>query len=246
MALREELEATGLKLFRWRSYFPLFLLFLLIPAIASFRYPDGRHSLDLFWEAACFSISLLGLLVRAIAIGYVPSGTSRRGTRAPHAEALNTSGMYSALRHPLYLGNYLMWLGVTMFPRVWWCPVITSFAFFIYYERIMFAEEEFLRRKFGAQWLDWASRTPAIIPSIRSWKSTGLRFSLWNVLKREYSALFALVASFTFLEIVGDFFARGELTVDVVWGATFATSAVLWIVLRSLKGKTKLFGVTLR
>ena len=62
---------------------------------------------------------------------------------------LNTSGLYSVVRHPLYLGNYLMWLGVALFSRTWWAPVIVSLVFWLYYERIMFAEEEFLRRQFG-------------------------------------------------------------------------------------------------
>jgi len=75
--------------------------------------------------------------------GYAPRGTSGRHTLRQEAKRLNSSGMYSLLRHPLYLGNALMWLGISLFVHVWWVVVISMLIFWIYYERIMFAEEEF-------------------------------------------------------------------------------------------------------
>ena len=45
--------------------------------------------------------------------------------------------------------------------KVWWLPVIYSLAFWIYYERIMFAEEAFLRQKFGETYRRWAATTPS-------------------------------------------------------------------------------------
>ena len=110
------------------------------------------------------------------------------------AESLNTTGLYSVVRHPLYLGNFLMWLGVALFPRSLSFVAAVVFAFWLYYERIMIAEEAFLRERFGERFDAWADRTPAFIPSLRRWTRPRLAFSLRKVLRKEYNGLLAVVA----------------------------------------------------
>ena len=95
------------------------------------------------------SFSVLGFLVRFYTIGTTPKGTSGRNTKEQVADVLNSSGMYSMVRHPLYLGNYLIWLGISLASFNIYFAVIMSLLFWLYYERIMFAEERFLERKFG-------------------------------------------------------------------------------------------------
>jgi protein-S-isoprenylcysteine O-methyltransferase Ste14 len=87
--------------------------------------------------------------------GYVPRGTSGRNTRWQVAETLNTTGMYSIVRNPLYLGNFIIVLGILLFVQVWWIVVIGIVGFWFFYERIVFTEEGFLRRKFGTVFLEW-------------------------------------------------------------------------------------------
>ena len=77
------------------------------------------------------------------------------------------------LRHPLYLGNYFIWLGVAVATFNIYFIVIMSLIFWIYYERIMFAEERFLERKFGNDYLNWSNALPAFIPSLLSFKRSG-------------------------------------------------------------------------
>ena len=87
--------------------------------------------------------------VRSYTIGTTPRGTSGRNTEEQVAEQLNSSGIYSTVRHPLYLGNYLMWIGIVLFTKSISFTIIVSLMYWLYYERIMFAEERFLERKFG-------------------------------------------------------------------------------------------------
>jgi protein-S-isoprenylcysteine O-methyltransferase Ste14 len=243
MGLREEFEATGNWLFRRRGYLPLLLFPLLLIATRESAYPSGDHGLDLAWEAFCLLLALVGLALRIGTVGFVPRDTSGRNTGGQLAGSLNTSGFYSVVRHPLYLGNYLMWLGVALFPRSWWAPVIVTLVFWLYYERIMFAEEEFLRRRFGPLYTSWAATTPAFLPRPHLWRRPGARFCLLTVLRREHSTLLALIASLTALELAGDYGYTGRLIVDPVWGTALAVTLVLCLAVRAVKHRTRLLHV---
>ena len=244
MGLREEFEATGNWLFRRRGYLPLLLFPLLLIAARGSTYPVGDHGLDLAWEGVCLLLALIGLALRIGTVGFVPRDTSGRNTGGQLAGSLNTSGLYSVVRHPLYLGNYLMWLGVALFPRSWWAPVIVSLVFWLYYERIMFAEEEFLRRKFGPL-LHLVGRRSRrhFFPRLTLWRRPGTRFSLLTVLRREHSSLLALMASLTALEAASDYAHTGRLIVDPLWGTALAVTLVLCLAVRAVKHRTRLLHV---
>ena len=171
MPLIEEFEAAGSWLFRWRSYLPLLMLLLIPAGLAQFDYPLGSHILDELWEMFCLAVSALGLTVRVVTTGFSATGTSGRQTKEQVAATLNSTGMYSIVRNPLYLGNFLMALGVVMFIRAWWLPLLYAAIFTLYYERIVVAEERFLRHEFGQKFDEWATKTPAFIPRFRQWKS---------------------------------------------------------------------------
>jgi protein-S-isoprenylcysteine O-methyltransferase Ste14 len=243
MGLREEFEATGNWLFRRRGYLPLLLFPLLVAAAGGSAYPSADWRLDLAWEGVCVSLALIGLGLRVATVGFVPRDTSGRNTGGQLAGSLNTSGFYSIVRHPLYLGNYLMWLGVALFPRSWWAPVIVTLVFWLYYERIMFAEEEFLRRKFGSDYTAWAATTPAFLPRVTLWRHPGVRFCFQTVLRREHSSLLALMASLTALEVASDHAYTGRLNVDPVWGSALAATLVLCLAVRVVKHRTRLLHV---
>ncbi len=243
MTLREEFERVGNWLFRWRSYLPLFLAIIVIIGMKDFSYPNQNPTLDLIWEIVCLLVSFFGLGIRIYIIGHAPKGTSERNTRHKEAEILSVTGLYSVVRHPLYLGNFFCWLGISMFPRLWYISVIFIVVFVIYYERIMFAEEEFLRRKFGAQFEDWANKTPAFFPRFRNWVPNLLPFSFRHVLKREYSGLYAVICCFTFLELFGDIILNGNLEFEPMWIVLFSFGTLAYVTLRTVKKKTRILDV---
>jgi len=243
MGLKREFENTGNWLFKWRSYLPLVLFGFLLIGIKDYEYFGKNHLYDQLWELSCLALSFFGLAIRAYTIGQVPKGTSGRNTYAQVAEELNTTGIYSAVRHPLYVGNFFCWLGIAMFVHSVWIGIICILAFWLYYERIMFAEEEFLRRKFGKSFEQWASKTPAFIPNVKNWTPANLPFSWRNVLKREYSGFFAIIASFTLLEVLGDVVVSGKIEFDLTWAIIFLLGLTTYLVLRTLKKKTSILVV---
>jgi Phospholipid methyltransferase len=182
--------------------------------------------------------------MRVATVGRAPGGTSgRRTVGGPSASALNTTGMYSVVRHPLYLGNYFQWLGVAMIPRNPWVAVTVSLAFWIYYERIMFAEEEYLRRTFGAEFERWAAETPAFIPDFARWKSAALPFCWRTAIQREHSGAFGLVVAFAFVCVLQDAVSARHFTMDPFWFIAVALATVTYATLRLVSRRTKLLRV---
>jgi len=237
MPLREEHERAGNWLFRWRSYLPLLVLGLALIGMRDFTYFLNDPRWDQVWKAICLAVSFAGLGVRAHVIGYVPEGTSGRNTLSQKAVYLNVSGLYSIVRHPLYLGNFLIWFGMLLCVQQWMLGVICVLIFWLYYERIMFAEEEFLRREFGEDYVTWASRTPCFFPRVSQWKPPEKPFSWRKVLKDEYSGFFAIVATFTVLEVISDWVVVGQIKLDVGWAVFFLLGLIIYLTLRTMKKK---------
>lgn len=243
MPLREEFERSGNWLFRRRSWLPMLLYPFAIAILYFYRdrtYPCLTNS---SWSLFCLFVSFAGLFIRALTVGQTPKGTSGRNTEKQVAECLNHTGIYSVVRHPLYLGNFLMWLGLFLYPGIWWFVALCTLAYWLYYERIMFAEEEFLRRSYSQAYEEWARQTPAFIPRLTGWRPSSLSFSLRNVLKREYNGMFATVVSFTVLNAIGHFFATRHFQVDILWQVVFGLGAVTFLILRSLKKYTNILEI---
>ena len=114
MALVQSFEKQGNFLFKYRGQFPVLLFILSVPFIYLTDYTLINYKEYNVFMFTAISISVLGFLVRFYTIGTTPKGTSGRNTKEQVADVLNSSGMYSMVRHPLYLGNYLIWLGISL------------------------------------------------------------------------------------------------------------------------------------
>jgi protein-S-isoprenylcysteine O-methyltransferase Ste14 len=243
MTLRNTFEKSGSWLFRYRSFLPLLCLPLFGAALVSYKYLWTSHRVNEWWQAVCLLISFSGLAVRVMTIGHAPAGTSGRNTKQQVAFQLSTTGVYSIVRHPLYLGNYLIMLGFTLVFHNAWLACVISCIYALYYERIMMAEEAFLREKFGERFEEWAAVTPAFIPKLHGWKPAALPFCWRTVLQREYNAFFLIVAVFFLLDLVGDSVAERQFKVDMNWFVVFLCGFVIFATLRFLKKRTRILQV---
>ncbi|MCX5702200.1 MAG: isoprenylcysteine carboxylmethyltransferase family protein [Candidatus Omnitrophica bacterium] len=245
MALREDFVKHGSWLFKWRSYLPLlgvplFILALRQTGIVERLFGDSMGD---SWQAFAIVVSFFGFGIRCVTVGYVPRGTSGRNTRSQVARTLNTTGMYSIVRNPLYLGNFIIVFGITLFIQVWWFALVVWTGFWLYYERIVFTEEEFLREKFGDLFLAWAEKTPIIIPRFRNWKKPELSFSFKTVIRREFSTYLSIATTFFFLEVVTNLLAKKRFAVHSSWVIFFIVSLAIYFSSFILKKKTKLIDV---
>jgi protein-S-isoprenylcysteine O-methyltransferase Ste14 len=243
MALQEQMQAQGGFLFRWRSYFPIAVFIPLAIASTQMTWPFGSHFLHNVWAGFCLLVSLTGLLIRALVVGQTPRGTSGRNTAYQVAEQLNTTGIYATVRHPLYLGNYLIALGPMLLPMNVWLPAVFSLAFVLYYERIIIAEENFLRSKFRESFDQWANVTPVIIPRLTNWTKPSLPFSLRNVLRREYTALAQITVTFFCVEVGGHLAIDRQFVVEPIWLAIVGIGVFQYVLFRFLKRHTQVLSV---
>jgi protein-S-isoprenylcysteine O-methyltransferase Ste14 len=241
MALREELVDQGNWLFKHRSYLPIPFLLVVIFALWGAEPIFGSAFLTGVWKLLTVLIASAGAVFRIYTVAFVPKNTSGRNTGKQRAGVLNTTGIYSVVRHPLYVGNFIVMFGLTLYAHNLWLVAVFILLFWVYYERIMIAEETFLQGKFGDQYDEWAKLTPAFIPRWSQWVASDREFSVSMVLRREYSGIFAMVASFTFLELLSNWFQTGTWHLGLIWLYFFFSFFVIYILLRLRKKGFKKF-----
>ncbi|WP_375581094.1 isoprenylcysteine carboxylmethyltransferase family protein [Marivirga tractuosa] len=239
MALQEEFEQQGVWLFKYRGTLPVIILFIgmaiyvyaaLNPELFIIQDPQIKNYFLIF----CIAVSLFGQYIRAYTVGHTPKNTSGRNTGEQVADSLNTTGIYSTVRHPLYVGNFFMWLGPALVTENIWFIVAFILFYWVYYERIMFAEEQFLRRKFKEVYTSWAEKTPAFIPSFKNFVKPNLAFSWKKVLKKEKNGFAAIFIIFCAFDVTAELL-KGTQNFNVYLIIAAAISVLLYLILKALK-----------
>ena len=112
MNLPNSLEKQGEFLFRYRGLFPVLLFVIVVPFI--FLGNNASENNLIVFNFSLF-LTFSGFLLRFYTVGTTLKGTSGRNTKKQVASRLNCTGIYSIVRHPLYLGNFLIWNGISFF-----------------------------------------------------------------------------------------------------------------------------------
>lgn len=243
MALKEEMEQQGNWLFRYRGTLPLIILLV---GIAVFVFDNlkavERGAGPLYGESykyLCLAVCFFGLLIRIITIGYAPRNTSGRNTAGQLADVLNQKGIYATVRHPLYLGNFFMWLGICMLTYNFWFIVAFCFMYWVYYERIMFAEEQFLGRKFGQQYSEWAAVTPAFFPKLGRWKIADQFFNWKKIIRQEKNGLAAIFLLIFLFDAIENFIWTGAWVPQAgFWMLGSGVSVAIYFLIKFLRDHT--------
>lgn len=239
MLLKERLAGLGALFFKYRSYTPVLFALVVFAFLAStsFHYRSGFDSAA--YELCCLAVSLLGFGVRVIAVGYSRGGTSGRNKRGQVAESLNTDGIYSIVRNPLYIGNFFVVLGITLLFPHYEIIAINILLFILFYVPIIFQEEKFLLDKFKDAYVEYCRRTPAIIPNFRLWTRPQLRFNLLRVLYRESGTFTGIIVGFIAIEVVAEYFVAHKVHLDWGWIGFLGVGLVFWAASRLFKRRLK-------
>jgi protein-S-isoprenylcysteine O-methyltransferase Ste14 len=142
----------GAVLFRHRGWLPV--PFLLIPLLA----PGTADAMN--W--------IMGLILIAVGEAIRLAGVAAAGTvtrrRSRTVQRLVTYGIFAWMRNPLYVGNFLIWMGFTVASGVLWFLPVAILLFAVEYTFIVRYEEGVLESIFGAEYLAYKERTPRWFP----------------------------------------------------------------------------------
>ncbi len=238
MALVHEMEATGNWLFKRRSWLPV----ILIIAGIIVMYLANRQAIlfNTRNELIFLGVSVLGEIIRILTVGFAPRGTSGRNTSEGQvADELNVTGIYSVVRHPLYVGNFFLWLGPVLFLRNVGFDMFFLLVYWLYYERIIFAEEQFLRRKFGDVYDKWSETVGPVIPTFHNFKKPSIPFSFRNVVKREYHTFINIFLMFVILDLFRNYFLAQRIFFTPMWLWISVPAGLIWVAVRIISKQTK-------
>ena len=157
------LIAAGQFFFRYRdAVFPvIFVVVALVMRPRPIGPPRLTQALILFGAA----VALLGQAMRLVTIGYDYIERGGKGGNV-YASRLVRGGVYGLSRNPMYVGNALIAIGLTMVMSapLGYATIIPLFLFV--YAAIIAAEEQYLRHTFGAEYDDYCAQVPRLCPSL--------------------------------------------------------------------------------
>ncbi len=199
-------------LFKYRSFTPIPLI---IVVFVIFR-PVELGGQNLYINLAGLFISLVGEALRVIAVGYSFTGTSGRESYL-RADALNTTGIYSVVRNPLYIGNFLIFTGlVVVYANI---LAIVGFALFLIFQYyfVILAEEQYLKETHGSLYEEYCTRVKRIIPIFKNYKRNRNPFNLKKVIFKENDSLFNLLVMYILVLLYKEKYFAGRISSAVVY-----------------------------
>lgn len=187
---------------------------------------------------SCLFCRCGSFFIRFWVIGSVTDGTSGRNTTKQIAEELNTTGVYSLCRNPLYLGNFLIWGALALMTESLFFVALYGAIFALFYERVFMCEEQFLHEKFGKSYEAWVRRTPSFFPSMKHYRASITPFSLKRVLRKEYPGVINFALLILLLETVLEHSEHLKWEFEPYWIVSVLAAVMLGLMLRTLRKKT--------
>ena len=184
--------ATGKFFFQLRDYTPIPLLILLFiyakPTVAS--------------ATLGMLLIFFGELMRVYSVAFIGSISRTRKDRT--GSNLITSGPFSYVRNPLYVANFIIVLGVTVYGAASGIILLTVLLFTLQYHYIVAYEEDILVGSFGEEYENYRKEVPAWFPE----KLPGIKDLEWpdsfsKAIRSERRTMTAIVAIIAVLAIFG-------------------------------------------
>ena len=144
--------SLGETLFKYRDYTPLPLIALL------FIFNDSTVRT----AAAGLIFVVFGELFRIYSVAFI--GSISRTRKGNLGAKLITSGPFSFMRNPLYVGNFFITLGIAIFGGNPYVVALSIVMFSFQYYHIVRYEEGLLFEAFGEEFQKFCQDVPAWIP----------------------------------------------------------------------------------
>lgn len=176
----------------WRTLFFKYRSFTPIPVIVAALI--GAETTPVSYISGLFLL-FSGEALRIWSVRY--AGSATRTTGQVGADELVTNGPFGHVRNPLYIGNFLLSLGILIAAWPWmpWFGLGFVLLYALQYGSIVSLEEQFLREKFTGIYRAYRAGVPRWIPRWRSWgRGDRSPTSLASALRTEKNTLQSEVA----------------------------------------------------
>jgi protein-S-isoprenylcysteine O-methyltransferase Ste14 len=110
-------------------------------------------------------LTLTGLIIRVTSILQLKQQFTFTVTKIESHELIET-GLYKIIRHPGYLGQLIIFLGISVCLSNWISILLMNIPVLLGYLNRINVEEKFMAAHMGQKYLDYQKRTKRLIPSI--------------------------------------------------------------------------------
>ena len=200
----------------------------------------GNYAWDHWWMLFGALVAVAGQCFRLAVIGYAYIKRGGKDGKV-YADDLVIRGFYAHCRNPMYFGNMLIVIGLSLMYNSPATYLIVIPLFSLVYLSIVIAEENYLRQKFGRQYEEYERKVSRFIPN---WK--GLQKSLsefkydWKkALRKDYGNVFVVIFFINVVWAWKNYVAWGP---SAVYSgiAAIACLTVFYFIIRILKKKGQL------
>ncbi|MEF3076459.1 isoprenylcysteine carboxylmethyltransferase family protein [Methylobacter sp. Wu1] len=139
----------------------------------------GSRALDQMLVIIGLMTALAGETLRLATIGlaYIHRGGKNRQV---YATRLVVKGLYSHTRNPMYVGNFLITMGLSLLYGSPLLSLLIFLSFGFVYLAVISAEEDFLRKKFGQEFDHYTKTVNRFWPNLRGLGKTLQEFDHYN------------------------------------------------------------------
>jgi protein-S-isoprenylcysteine O-methyltransferase Ste14 len=167
LALRQKskskITSTGDKGSLWLIYISISLGYFLSFSIGATK--TGRiYHWDAFF-ATGFILILIGLIIRIMALLTLKQFFTYSVSNLENHKLVET-GLYKFIRHPGYLGQLIIFLGISVSMSNWLSVLLMMIPIAIGYTYRIITEEKFMIQQLGEVYLNYIDRTKRLIPGL--------------------------------------------------------------------------------
>ena len=160
---KKEISKSGDKGSIWLLTFAISIGYWLSFIIAATKIGRIYHWNTFFVIGSVLAVT--GLIIRLTSILQLKQQFTYTVTRIENHELIET-GLYKIIRHPGYLGQLIIFLGISTCLSNWLSILLMIIPVFLGYLNRMNIEEKFMVENMGQKYLDYQKRTKRLIPKV--------------------------------------------------------------------------------
>jgi protein-S-isoprenylcysteine O-methyltransferase Ste14 len=235
--------AVGNFFFQYRNgLFPVFFVLAALTFRPSIMF--GSPLADRLIAANGVVFVFLGEAVRLVTIGFEYIHRGGKEGRV-YAGRLVQGGVFGVVRNPMYIGNMLIAVGMTMYLRSPQGYLVLIPLFLFLYQALIAAEEAYLRHKFGRAYEDYCEKVNRFLPRVERIPQalSGMRFDWRRSLRKDLGTVVGLTMGLILIPVWRTYLLYGSNAIRSTISIPLELSLALtlgYLVLLKLKKSNQL------